>query len=240
MSKQKTMKKSIKITIPEPCHEDWATMTPTQKGRHCAVCEKEVIDFTKHTNEQLYKTVVSGGSLCGRFSKKQLDHTISLSRKEGRSWASYAASLLIPAAILATQEIKAQGEVYTTEQTDGNYTSLGISSLSRKQNKQDTLQKQTTHIIKGMVSEELEPLAGISISIKGTKKGTHTHLDGTYELEVAVGDILVFEYVDYKTVEIIISKETKAILNITMEPYNVKGIMMGKIAYVPSNTQTSS
>ncbi|MEP0265451.1 carboxypeptidase-like regulatory domain-containing protein [Dokdonia sp.] len=234
------MKKSIKITIPEPCHEDWATMTPTQKGRHCALCEKEVIDFTNYTNEQLYKTVANGGNLCGRFSEKQLDRNISLSRKEGRSWASYAASLLIPAAILATQEIKAQGEVYTTEQTDGRYTSLGISSLSRKQNKQDTLQKQTTRIIKGTVSEGFGPLPGTAIFIKGTKKGTHAKLDGTYELEVTVGDILVFKYVSHKTVEINIDKETEAIINITMESYKVKSIMMGKIAYVPDNSHTSS
>jgi hypothetical protein len=34
------------ISINEPCHEDWATMTETQKGAFCQKCALEVIDFT--------------------------------------------------------------------------------------------------------------------------------------------------------------------------------------------------
>ena len=119
------------ITIPEPCHEDWTTMTPTQKGKQCAVCTKEVIDFTKMTDEQLYKTATGGGNLCGRFNQTQLERPIQLQRKERKSWASYVASLLIPVAILSSQEAKAQGEIRITEQVDSSYTSLGISSLLR-------------------------------------------------------------------------------------------------------------
>ncbi|WP_299766478.1 carboxypeptidase-like regulatory domain-containing protein [uncultured Dokdonia sp.] len=215
------MKKSITITIPEPCHEDWATMTLTQKGKHCAVCEKEVIDFTKVTDEHIYKTAKKGGYLCGRFTKSQLDRPIQLQRKENKSWLSYAASLLLPITILATQEIKAQSNTTPTEQTDGNYKSLGISSLSRnrtreihdhresealKQNMQDTLKKQQTRIIKGTVSEESGPLPGANIYIKGTDKGTQTDFDGNYELEVTTGDVLIFSYVGYKTIEVKITE----------------------------------
>ena len=49
------MKKSFKINIPEPCHEDWAQMTSTEKGKFCDSCAKEVIDFTNKSDEQLYK-----------------------------------------------------------------------------------------------------------------------------------------------------------------------------------------
>ena len=35
--------------IPEPCHENWNKMTPQEQGRHCAVCSKVVVDFTKKT-----------------------------------------------------------------------------------------------------------------------------------------------------------------------------------------------
>ncbi|MDO5856927.1 hypothetical protein Q2490_06465 [Myroides odoratimimus] len=40
-----TMK--YRIEIPEPCHEDWDKMAPQDKGRHCAVCDKVVVDFSK-------------------------------------------------------------------------------------------------------------------------------------------------------------------------------------------------
>lgn len=204
------MKPPIKITVDTPCHEDWTKMTPTEKGRHCQVCTKEVIDFTRYSDEQLYKTATSNPNICGRFLKEQLDRDILISRKKGNSWIQYAASLLIPAAILSTQEIKAQGTTPTTVQTDSTYTNLGISSLSRKQNKSNTLQKQETRIIKGIVSEESGPLPGAGVFIKGTEKGANTDFDGVYEIEVSPGDVLVFSYVGYTTIEIIV-KEQKTI-----------------------------
>jgi hypothetical protein len=36
----------LQISIPEPCHENWHTMTPTQQGRFCNACAKEVVDFS--------------------------------------------------------------------------------------------------------------------------------------------------------------------------------------------------
>ncbi|MBA2481912.1 MAG: hypothetical protein H0V44_14700 [Planctomycetes bacterium] len=35
------------VRIPSPCHEDWNVMTPNQRGRHCAVCDKTVVDVTR-------------------------------------------------------------------------------------------------------------------------------------------------------------------------------------------------
>ena len=61
------MRKSITLNIPEPCHEDWNEMTPKQQGRHCMVCNKTVVDFTKQTDEQIIKTIEVKGDLCGRL-----------------------------------------------------------------------------------------------------------------------------------------------------------------------------
>lgn len=35
--------------IAKPCHEDWNRMSPNDQGRHCAVCEKTVVDLTPLT-----------------------------------------------------------------------------------------------------------------------------------------------------------------------------------------------
>ncbi|EDM43528.1 hypothetical protein SCB49_00725 [unidentified eubacterium SCB49] len=53
------MKKAIKISIPEPCHEDWNKMTTTERGAFCKVCTKEVIDFTKKIDEDIVKHVLN-------------------------------------------------------------------------------------------------------------------------------------------------------------------------------------
>ncbi|WP_299684362.1 carboxypeptidase-like regulatory domain-containing protein [uncultured Dokdonia sp.] len=209
------MKKSMIITIPEPCHEDWATMTPTQKGKHCAVCTKEVIDFSKMTDEQLYKTATGGGNLCGRFHQTQLERPIQLQRKKGKSWVSYAASLLIPAAILSTQEVKAQGKIRTIEYADSVYKSIEISSLSRKQNNAPS-QQQQKYVLKGNVSDNSGPIPGASVYIKGTDKGVYTDFDGNYELEITSGDTILFSYVDYKTLEVKVDRQQVVNVNLKM------------------------
>jgi hypothetical protein len=200
-------------------------MTPTQKGKHCAVCEKEVIDFTKATDEQLYKTATNGGNLCGRFTKNQLDRPIQLQRKQGRSLASYAASLLIPATMLATQEIKAQNTAPATEQTNGNYTSLGISSLSRKQNKSEKTVQQKTRIIEGTISGSDGPIPFASVHLKGTRKNVQTDIDGNYTFEVTTGDMLIFDALGYENTEIKITEQQT--LNVVLK--DVLIIMMGKL-----------
>ncbi len=76
------MKKSYKIAIPKPCHEEWNTMTPSEKGRFCNSCKKVVIDFTKMSSPQIHEFIEKkqkqNQKVCGHFKKTQLD-TIHLS-----------------------------------------------------------------------------------------------------------------------------------------------------------------
>lgn len=62
-----------KITIPKPCHENWGSMTPEEKGRHCGVCNKVVVDFTKKTKEEALDILEQAeGKTCGRFRIDQI------------------------------------------------------------------------------------------------------------------------------------------------------------------------
>lgn len=54
--------------------------------------------------------------------------------------------------------------------------------------------------VSGTVSESSGPLPGVSVSVKGTSKGTETDFDGKYSIKAKVGDILSFSYLGYKTV----------------------------------------
>ena len=60
------------------------------------------------------------------------------------------------------------------------------------------------NVIRGTVNEATTglPLPGVSIVIKGTTSGTTTDFDGNYQIEVDEGEILVFSYIGYKTLEI--------------------------------------
>ena len=47
-----------------------------------------------------------------------------------------------------------------------------------------------------------EAIAGVNVIVKGTSTGTATDFDGNYNINVSQGDVLVFSYVGYSTLEI--------------------------------------
>ncbi|MBL4907725.1 MAG: energy transducer TonB [Sneathiella sp.] len=69
------MKNYYSISIPKPCHEDWNTMTPKEKGRFCNSCSKTVIDFTKMDVDAIQEFIHNNQhkKICGHFKQKQLD-----------------------------------------------------------------------------------------------------------------------------------------------------------------------
>jgi hypothetical protein len=73
------MERKHKITIPEPCHENWDEMTPNENGRFCMSCSKTVVDFTSMLPEEIQHFFIQNKNekICGRFRKSQLD-TISI------------------------------------------------------------------------------------------------------------------------------------------------------------------
>jgi hypothetical protein len=93
------------LRIASPCHESWAAMTPTSTGRHCAACQKTVVDFSQKTDAEIlaFFEQAGTGKTCGRFRAEQV------ARPSGLAWASpgparwqgWLASLLVAA--LATQ-----------------------------------------------------------------------------------------------------------------------------------------
>ena len=196
------MKSSFKITIPEPCHENWEQMTPTQKGRHCASCKKEVIDFTTKTDIELAQLVQSNSNICGRMRIDQVDREITLARNN-KSLPSYAAALLIPLAIGITQEVNAQTTENPIEQTINTQTKPVVRPhiLGR-------IQPQRGLLIKGVIADQQENiLPGATVQVKGTSRRTQTDFDGNYEIIVSPGEVLVFSYAGYKPLEIKITSQ---------------------------------
>lgn len=55
--------------------------------------------------------------------------------------------------------------------------------------------------VTGTVSDDTGQLPGVSILIKGSTSGSETDFDGKYTIKTKVGDVLVFSYLGYKTIE---------------------------------------
>jgi Ca-activated chloride channel homolog len=59
------------------------------------------------------------------------------------------------------------------------------------------------------------PLAGVTVTVRGTSNGTSTDLDGKFSIQAGKGDILVFNYIGFSTKEV--TPGDKLALNITLE-----------------------
>lgn len=68
------------VKIPEPCHESWDKMTPTQQGKFCLSCNKEVVDFSQKSTNEIINYFQSRGNnkerLCGRFDIKHVEQPL--------------------------------------------------------------------------------------------------------------------------------------------------------------------
>jgi len=73
------MENSLKISIPTPCHEDLGKMDKTEKGRFCLSCQKEVIDFSKMSDDDIVlyfeKKKMEEAKVCGTFRADQVLET---------------------------------------------------------------------------------------------------------------------------------------------------------------------
>lgn len=101
------------IYIPEPCHENWAAMSPTEKGRFCAICTKEVVDFTRKTEKDILQHLEQAeGKTCGVFLPSQLSEPHMKSKpataREFRVKKWLAASLAFLGLFNLGKEAKAQ------------------------------------------------------------------------------------------------------------------------------------
>lgn len=69
--------KKPRIHIPKPCPASWQEMTPNASGKHCASCDKTVVDFTCMSDEEIKSFFMSKKEekVCGHFLTSQVAPT---------------------------------------------------------------------------------------------------------------------------------------------------------------------
>jgi len=74
------------------------------------------------------------------------------------------------------------------------------------------------NIFRGTVKDEKgNPLAGVSVIVKGTKKGTSTSTDGSFSIDANVGDVLEFSIVGYREKSILVGQNNNISLVMEVE-----------------------
>ncbi|WP_435415766.1 carboxypeptidase-like regulatory domain-containing protein [Polaribacter aestuariivivens] len=190
------MKNQIILEIKKPCSENFNSFQKTTNGGLCNSCEKEVIDFTKMTSNEIISHFKknSGATTCGKFNKKQ--SKILFTEKYPKRKISFISGI---------------GFAFLS------LFNFGIFQAQEKPQRKEIKNLQKQIIVEGVVSDESGPLPGVSVHLQGTKKGTETNFDGKFKFPVALkkGDILIFSYLGYKTKKITIN-DKKNLSNITL------------------------
>ncbi len=196
-SKNLTMKKQFALTVPTPCHENWNNFTPTQKGKFCGACQKEVIDFTTWTDDEIKQYFKhSKQTTCGRFKQHQLKtYPVTQTNKSHSAWAAFVAFLML----LGHEKAGAQTTTVTPQEE------------VIKQNKTKLHKEIETPItISGVVLDEADSLGlpGVNIVRKGFADGTVTDANGRFELTIEhpqASETLVVSFIGLKTVEVAVN-----------------------------------
>ena len=72
-------------------------------------------------------------------------------------------------------------------------------------------------VVTGVVKDDTDaPLAGTSVIVDGTSKGTVTDLDGKYEIVASASDVLVFDFIGFESQKITVGKRSK--IDVRMMP----------------------
>ncbi|MES2748401.1 MAG: carboxypeptidase-like regulatory domain-containing protein [Bacteroidota bacterium] len=208
-------KNQITLSIPEPCNENWLAMSPVEKGRFCASCQKKVIDFTYSSDREIANEFNKTQNLCGRFSISQLNRELVIPKEKSPIWMA-TTSAIISFLGLGTNEMYSQikGNV-KVEQTDKKILGDTIPNSIRKTE------------ISGTVSDSSGPLPGANVVIKGTTTGVQTDLDGKFIIKVKAGDVLVFSFIGLEDKEVNATNATQ--MDVTLKDGNM---MLGEMVIV--------
>lgn len=186
------------LQIPKPCSEDWNQMTRVEQGRFCAVCKKEVYDFSSYTKRELVQHLKREGKICGRvparFIDSELKDSIAFSGLKVKGMVVTAINLLV---LTATTTADGQEKI-TTEQTE-KQTTKGLET----ENRDHQLDSIAKRILKGQVCDEDGiPLPGAGVIIEGTNCGVGTDYEGNFQLEIPnefIKNKILFQFIGMET-----------------------------------------
>jgi hypothetical protein len=208
----------IKISIPQPCSENWNLMTSSEKGRFCENCEKEVIDFTKMNDEEILNFISHNkNKFCGMFSKSQIDRKIEPTKKSIIfHYRKLAASILT---VLSFKFSYSQSNTKPRTETS-------ISPLQSLPKTENEVVKNIEYIIFGKVKAERELyllLESVKITIGNNELTTKTDSLGNFKITIDKNKLKEYTIIEFT--HPLLSKEVRSIhktnfpleLNIRME-----------------------
>ena len=215
------MNKKIKIAVNQPCGEKYSAFDPTEQGGFCDACQKEVIDFTGMTDQQIaehFQNVL--GKTCGRFTTSQLkEYEINNSEPPIGKWAALKAGV---AGLSFLSLLPITG---ITAQNSDSHIRVSESPVSIKI-KESPITTDPKGPVSGRVMTDGEGVPFVNVVLYNSDKGVTTDFDGNFSFpdSLEVGDVLVFSYLGYETEKISMTSEIlrKGHVEVTLIPLEIQ------------------
>jgi hypothetical protein len=172
---------TIKLSIPQPCAQNWDEMSITDKGRFCDSCNKTVTDFTHYSDQQLadfFKR--SKEHTCGKFRNDQLEKPLySLQSSQSRSLPQ----LLISAALT----IGAGNHVYANDkQADQTEIHAVLNEKKEGEKNNSIAGGDSARFVSGKIIDLTTRLevAGATVIVEGGRMAVTTDVNGVFKLVI--------------------------------------------------------
>jgi len=223
------MRKEIYLHIPQPCHEDWNKMSPVQQGRFCQSCSKQVIDFSAMNDKQILEVLSkAAGKTCGRFLPNQLERPIVKEPQPMSRPYRLFLSAFIPAFLLVNAgSAKAQVKGKILKKTEMLRPTMGFTAA------RIVVDNKITGVVE---DENVSPMAGVSVLIKGSNTGMVTNEKGAFAITFPEGkkDItLQVQCVGYTMKEVKVTRHKIEPLHIKFE--RADAMLSGDVVVVAGN-----
>lgn len=157
-------------------------MTPAAQGRHCAACDKVVVDFTRMTDGELLTYLEqSRGATCGRFQAQQLNRPLALPTPVTSSWYRRGVALAAMLGIGVASASAVQAQITSSPNQVPKVITLGMVAVPQPLRPGPLLPT-----VRGVVTDSAtqQPLPGVTVLIAGTTIGAATGTDGAFELQL--------------------------------------------------------
>lgn len=124
-----------KVNFSFRCDQDWNNMTPSNNGRHCDSCNKNVKDYTRYSLKELQKLKQENDSLCGQFAPHQIDQSLIKLDSTKIKKGFFSTSILF---LLGFNSVKAQVQQENKiEQVDSTKSSKSCHSTHEEEKLSD-------------------------------------------------------------------------------------------------------
>jgi len=225
---------AYKLNIDKPCSENWEKMTLSESGKFCSNCCKNVIDFTKMSNEDIIKYISnSKGNICGRLSQSQSEIKFyPINQSSNRTlFKTFFSSFLLLSTLVGLNAQKDSLNQTGNVHIQNSFDEKGVEKFSIKN-------APTKITVSGQVrdSSDNEVLTGASVYIIGTEYGVVTDAYGKFIFETSsessLNEISIkVTYTGYKSQIIKLDPDNlKDVIVYMPQDYILLGGFMGLIA----------